>query len=768
MSASELFQNIQSSDDTTHFASFAIDSQENLYLAAFNKAGSLLAYGDLLQLPRGGSEFRSLIQGGALFGTPVNVIIDIHVKQLDSEDLRRAFGLSPPKPALNSLANPLPPSYQSVSSAHATEPMECMWILDFKPRGKLMLLHLQLQKVITVAGVEDECPSRDGYAVIAPVSSSGEARPLATFYDAYSLTQINRLVVIYETNPYGDDDGTGSFRLLDLDSWKVTTIRVERPSTPFVPRLFPWPKNPLSGSSDPRDDVILLVNLSDFGVCYINLFSGEIIQGGCDPSLEDERYARIPIVSSASSPIYLYFEPDCASVQKTFSGKYLPHFSLPRRAFAAHIASSGQLITADNESFRYYRVQAAPPAGARLPCFDFSELINNVSISPQHRFQVDHPASKSSWNVPSDLLTELHPSLNLERLKIVLKVSPLPPASIEAFILFLHHKHPHTVDWIQRCRFWSHIIYLWREIGLTSNDAISTFASTIVPQLPVEESCAALIDIWNDTQTNWTSHDPVIQFLTSHVVKHCFQEFAMLVTLQLTDRNILLALNVTEFEKTSGPLPIASCVNQGLKVVALEWETLPFPPTPKSLLVRPTDFVFSLGQPNDQSIAVVADSRYMYLRWGYFKRLMETGNGIEKTTRTAVMPDFMSSDMLMAILECIHGHMVTLLGEEDALTLLEHRLEFDLVDSKGVPFPPFQQLIERCMEASFPDIDDENCISCLERYHRLQMPAKVDVVLNYIVASNPQLRANTLLYLPIELLLRLQHISHERREIERL
>ena len=710
-------------------SSFALDSQENLYIVSDSKPDFFAGGTDLVLLPRGGSESRSMLEGNTLFGTPIKTsILGIHISQLASEEVRSAFGLSPPKRTPNAAAAPILPPSPAPAALYATGPMECMWIHD---ETKIMLLHLQLRKVITVAGLEGSHPPRDGYAVIAPVSPTGEVRPLATFHTPANAAQVNRRMVIRQLLSFGHDDGKVSFRLLDLDTWKVTTIQTERPSLIYGSKLFAWPENPLSCSSVSRDDVVLMVDpFNSFTVSYLSLNTGKIIPGGCDPSLKDKHYARIPIVSSATQPLYLYYEPDKVSLQRTFLGKYEHLHTLPRRAFGAYIASTRWFITADEKQYRVYKGRG-PPQSARLPFFDLSELVNNASIDSQDRIQ-------------------------LERLKTVVRVSSLPPTSVEAFILFLHHKYPPKVDWVQLCIVWSHITYLWREIGLTSKDAISTFGSMVVPLLPAEAACTALVDMWNDTQTNWTREDPVIQHLTAHVVKHCFQDFAKFVTLQLTDKNITLAMNVTEFEKSPVAMPTYSGVKQGLKSISLEWKSLSFPPAPKSLLTRPVDFVFSLGEPNDQSIAVVADSRYMFLRWGYFKRLMAFGNGIEKTTRHAVMPNFMSPNMLISILECVHGQLSTLVDEEDAVTLLEHRFEFDLVSAQDVPFPPFQQLIQHCMGASFPKISETNCFAHLERAHRAQMPTRVEEALKFIVASNPLLRANALLSLPLDLIGQLQ------------
>lgn len=762
----DIFEGLNIPASRAHSASFAIDSQENLYIAVDKNSNVTSNHGswqhrDLFTLPRGATKAHLLLPDSALHGSHIEEVIDIQISQVDSADVRRAFALvsstAAANPAHQPAAAPIPsvphesPSQVPSAAPTTTGPLECMWILGSRflfPR--LALLDLRSQKLITVVAASRDAQSRDGYAAIAPRSSS-RTLPLAAFHHAKSFALVNSSVVVYEQQDSLKE--IAALRLLNLDNWRVTTICIAHSHVPSNPKLFALPNDHLTNSSAASEVVIMIDRLS-FAVSHVNLVSGEFAPGGFGPSHEE---CRIPVVSSSIVPFWLNYNPQKrVSLQRAFLGQFQTLLELPRRAFAAHVASTGLVIAATANQYQHYYLPRRLPEGARLPSFDVSDLIDNASIVSQELIEVHNRANNRSWSLYFDLLKDLHPSLKLERLKIVIHLSPLPLASIDALICFLHQKSPHMGDWIQSCRTWSHVVYLWREIGLSSNDAISTFASTFIPQLPADESCAALIDIWNDTQTSWTRTDPIMQYLMSHVAKHCAQQFKLLVDSQPSDRNIMLRLNVAEFEEDHVALPAFEDVRHGLTMVSLRWSDLPYPPSPKSLLSRTEDFVFSLSVPNDQSIAAVADSRYMYPRWGWFKRLMTTGSGFEKTSRTAVMPNFMSPNMLMAILECVHGQLDTLVSEEDAVTLLEHRLEFDLVDSNDVPFPPFDQLVRYCMDVSFPKITEDNCISQLERYYRIQLSAKVEEVLNFIVASDPVLRASALPTLPLELIGQLQ------------
>lgn len=333
----------------------------------------------------------------------------------------------------------------------------------------------------------------------------------------------------------------------------------------------------------------------------------------------------------------------------------------------------------------------------RLPRFDLSDLINCASL-PQ---DLDLSHEGFVWNVSSEILVDLQPSLDLKRLGRVIASSRFPHASIDAFISFLHQKHLPLDNKDHSAQIWSHTAHLWRAIGLfESSGPLVDFASTFVPLLPAAEACRVLVELWNDPSTNWTSEDLIIEILTAHVKEVCFETFKHFVASQATYKNTFLAMHVAAYLKSNSKTKVSPSPTLGLNEVITEFVKLdPSTPT-KSLLTRPMDFAFALSHPMDQSLVILADMRHMFVKWRWFRRMMDVGNCLEKTSRVAVMPSHMRPNMLLAILECVQATSKISLEKKEAFALLMYRREFDLTDFEDRPFPPFQSLIAYCTSLS--------------------------------------------------------------------
>lgn len=353
--------------------------------------------------------------------------------------------------------------------------------------------------------------------------------------------------------------------------------------------------------------------------------------------------------------------------------------------------------------------------------------------------------------VPSDLILDMHPNLSLINLQTTLKNSLLSDDSISILISHLLHKPLPNCEWINFCRHWSHACWLWSEIGLAKLEPI--FASSIVPQLPSDLLCKVLLDVWNDIAITWTTDALIIRILSAQVKKLCLSEFEDLVASNLTPRNFKIAMHAaTQVEDISKLADSETAYKPyGLTRFDIRASQTPIAPS------RPFDFVFTLSPQHDQSFAVVADMRYMYTYWNWFKRLIDVGNGVEKDARTATLPPWTTSNVIIAVLECVHGAPLTALDHDEALLLLEHRREFDLVNAEDEPMQPFEVLFKHCMDLCFPELTDSNRVEHLAKYVRVQMDSKAEEVMDSILSSTSMVDlVKALKLLPIATFARLQ------------
>lgn len=92
--------------------------------------------------------------------------------------------------------------------------------------------------------------------------------------------------------------------------------------------------------------------------------------------------------------------------------------------------------------------------------------------------------------------------------------------------------------------------------------------------------------------------------------------------------------------------------------------------------------------------------------------------------------------MLLAILECIHCTLSTLLKVEESFVLLEHRFELYLVNDQDEAYEPFDDLLIRSRSVCLADIIASSPIERLAKYIQLQMDAEAEQVMVSIVASS--------------------------------
>lgn len=340
--------------------------------------------------------------------------------------------------------------------------------------------------------------------------------------------------------------------------------------------------------------------------------------------------------------------------------------------------------------------------------------------------------SDHKWRLHDAILLDLYPSLSVEKLKSAVKNTGLPLPSVEVFITSLYHKPlPTNNDWRETSKLWFHTFHLWRQAGLPIDWLSNHFATSFVPKLPAEAACYALLDAWNDEDTNWKVEDPCIACLLTTVKKTCLPVFGQILVTASTAKNVSL-MNTLYFLDKAAELPTEPVERSGLPTTDITSETLTAAPKP-----GPSEFAFVVKQPNGSNAVFTINAYHLYARWTWFKRLLDVTNCSEAKSRTASLPDHFTPNIVAAILECLLSEWRTFLSEREALVLLEAAGEYGLTDFEtGEALPLCKALINYCNEICFPPLTEDNQLALLARHHRLGNVQQTDALFQRIVDSD--------------------------------
>ena len=616
---------------------------------------------------------------------------------------------------------------------------ECIWAL-FKDH--IGLYHVD--KKILVQVTSPGQTAVDGPVLVSPQRTPQSSS--ATIGEAISFMRTTNYLVILSKE--------GTIRRLNLATWNLRTlVTLEHSAYSLYPMSISATVLPFVAS---KDHITL-----DQGerICNLNLVTGKT-SSVREVDLFGSKYdAILPIASSRSAPTYLLLKANQFQMLRIVNGMIQTTFfpGLGRSHRAAHVASNGFSLTTDtlhdasegaeilsSHETEWQLLQA--PARDRLQPFDLSPLINN-DIFPNDLI-IKHGSQK--WKIPLDIVTDLHPSF--KELKLNKLIKPFPTASVDALIRRMLGKPLPNAQDIDSCRIWSHVIYLWRLIDDEENPILEEFICFIIPSLPDPVACNTLLDIWNDAATNRTENDPIILSLARHVKDQCLKTFSKLLLSQHSPRNTELALNMIERHDEDTIISEPEFNELGLVAKHLEKTPIPEKGELEALLAKPTDFLFTFDT-DDVPYVMIGDTRYLYTRWKWFKRLMDFG-GEEKKKRIAKMPEWMSLSVLCAILGHVHEEWFNeVLSVSDALELLEHRHEFDICDADDNPIDPFGELYEHCIDVVFHEVTQDNVLEQIVNYQRLGMVSEVGPLLSLVALSEYQFDAVDLIkVLPLNLL----------------
>ena len=649
----------------------------------------------------------------------------------------------------------------AVFGSSSTTPSECLWILS---TAKISLFRMSDQRCTDVTSYGGIHPAQDGHALPARLSGAF----LAGTTLGIRFTRLKRpALVIMEPDE--------QIRLLDLETWKLTTIVTDR--TFLVPppsgarsslHMYPGLSSPgPSPTFTPSDDHVTFED--EFSSFYLHLKSGSWTRfpsrSAALPREANYEYC-LPIPSLPDAPIYLIRYADGHSALLRFSKGHIETapILLNRGRSVAHSASSNLTTTASalrRIDYIFFETHVWKQAQLvdRLPTFDFSSLLSNDFFPQDLVFDIKPHALK----VSSDLLENLHSALDASLLMKVVKT--FPDASVDAFIRYLLGS-PLKCDTKESYMIWSHSIAMFGSLGLGNNLPLETFVFLILPNLTTSEACSLICDVWNDSHTIWTRTDPLIEALALHVAENCFDEFMSLLVANVSSRNMELSFAVYSFKGAKLTLSQSDpSLPRGLMVLDRNYLLLEDCVQPHLTCKGPNDFLFVLKQSHLRPI-MVGDIRHLYTRWNWFKRLVDFG-GSERQTRVAEMPGWVKEIHMAAILGCVHvGRYKRHLEGSDALELMEHRHELELVDRDGKPYPIFADLHNDCMNSLFPLTTRKNVLGQVTSYHRIGEMAKVKELLTAIVTLTYDLEPLEILDLSPELLLLLREVRDDWKRLQ--
>lgn len=163
----------------------------------------------------------------------------------------------------------------------------------------------------------------------------------------------------------------------------------------------------------------------------------------------------------------------------------------------------------------------------------------------------------------------------------------------------------------------------------------------------------------------------------------------------------------------------------------------PDPPTPPILswLPSPNFTVSIIGNTGNR---IKVHDWMMYSRWGFFRRMCDAGLA-ETKSRTLLMPSDFPPALLLELTKCIYcgvlPQSMEIFSVDACWYLLEHALEFDLVDLDREPRPLFKPLVTHCRTIVFYPLTIANVVAKLCVIGTLGSKKDLKAALNFVAAN---------------------------------
>lgn len=576
---------------------------------------------------------------------------------------------------------------------------------------------------------------------------------------------------------------SGRLRMLNLDTWQVTTLRL---SGEIVPPFNLWSVPFLATPSSEAE--FIKVHTYSTGVLPLKIdlktgtaqrMNGEIdetitsesefdsissssssssLTSELGPSWESSssladlmassapssprqsKFNLLPITSSDDFPMNaaytfgsFFTQLDTATGSVYAKDFYMsqPFAFVPHSNSLLYCSGSGQYSLKPNfltPHPPYPQSTAISPTSPRrapiLRRLNLAPLMDSPDLYTD--FTLFQKSTGTSWNLHSQVLL-FHPGLKLEWLKKVILESSAPAASIEAFLRYLYFDDTANTDDKHSCMLLAYSMLLASQIGLDDSRLAIDF-SACATALSEQDWCDVLIEVWESD--NWQESDYVVQYLVAGVNLDLIKR-RMPISGLAFDKLASLGVLLDE------PCDIPSISQFGLAeapgLPSIPIFSVRTPPNPASLLVYSSDFIFVSQETNGESYSVRASSIHMFAQWKWFRRLLKINH---RAAETRVIRLNLSVFVIKAILEPLHGGRRTPLLEEECEILLQNAKLFGLISPDNLPIAPFAPLINQCRDACFPKITEDNQFKLLQRCKRLRNFDKAAQIIDQIFASN--------------------------------
>lgn len=697
---------------------FSVDSGDTTYIA--------INAPHIFMLRPGSTALERFSQNSHLTGTPLGNVSDVLIDFMEVPMLDRALHRHSPR--LDA-----PEALPDVE--------EVMWYIDASA-SVIRLLTLRTGEMALIAGIQAISSHRDGPTALSapPSGETSNESNFATFTAPRYMARLNRpALVILEVQ--GRD--SIRLRLMNFDTGLVSTIRDELwVDEPFPPFLHPY-----ALAEDFR---------TSSSYVQLERSRNDSFVMSVDRGNDVKEELRALVAASRHTPTTHRMKGGNTMLLRINQGAR-EGFNLPKGTGPVAWITSTNVLLLSNPSGN--ALVAVNPVAFHItgPHYqDTNRLTSSSSLT--HRSSSSpsspSPSSTSSSSMSSSITISGPPLPNT-----VQRIAALPPTPAPSTVAFLG-----LID--LSC--------------LIDNDAfpldlvVVHSASNTTWKLP-----SYVFDmLYPELDTGRFKTAVTLSKLPSDHI-HCFIEYLFLgrdlgglsaeFFAQLR-KEIGLEVPASSFNGQEVPIP-----TRGLIMQKVEWSTIPKADRSSAkgryhettqispLLLQPTDFAFSLQLPHDQSIAIIGNAVYMYVRWAWFRKLWDDETP-ERCARHAVMPPWVTPRILLAILECIHSDKTVKLKPSDAKALWEGRHEWKLVDRYDEPMEPFLTLIDHCYVTLWPDLTPENCIELLKRYNRLGNQTQVEIILEFIIGSGVSFDlVKVLRVLPERLVLRLMAKLRQRR-----
>lgn len=590
-------------------------------------------------------------------------------------------------------------------------------------------------------------------------STEDASEPFATLDSPLHAVRVPHHPLVLITPTQGQE-----YRLLNLTTWMVSTLTMMAPIPPAAEIVNPWiipVKDPQRNQTSSAEAGILLLSRTLGEPFRLSLPQRKITPLPVTNSSSSAPTFMVPIASS-SAPLrgkICYGEGTwfIEAVHQRDDGKLVGRGDFGQQcAFSPrlglrHTGSSERALSrwvwADTTEPRPH-----PDEGRKLKVFDVSCLINCPSL-PQDLI-LRHEVSSTTWTLPLDVLKVMHPSMPPDLLRSTILSSPLPLASIDAFIRYLFMARlPLGPDWRRSSRIWHHTFDLLDDSNSSFHSVrplLYRLEKSFLPSLSEDDACLCLIDAWEGRKLVKPNSfffqllSAVVQrFHSTHIRKYYHppppSRFEIL-SAHLTDPEDVSFLQRTKSSAIGYNLDYPGYPGL-LTYKAVSWtEHASFPPPPlSSLLKTPSDFVLGFPIGGDQSMAIICNMYYLYSRWRWFKLKLDEKGSFNERARTALLPIGMTQSIATAILEAVHTEIRVELTEAEALVVLERGAEWFLIDSSQEPLAPFTGIWKRALSITFPQLNIENYArlrSLAERLNLMKQIAKINAFVSQPQSSS--------------------------------